>query len=171
MKHRNMVIEKQGLKRDETLDVARALSVLWIVGILHLTTYIDTSAYSKMEWTVIFKGMYASLATFTFLSGYFLKNKSFGKDGDSYRFYMGRLKRFWIPFFIACTSLYIIGAVVGKPWFESPQNFVLSLCGLSIFFLPLPGTLWYMVMLLFFYILTPAIMRYRTRFWGGEYLL
>ena len=80
-------------------------------------------------------------------------------------FYISRLKRFWIPFFISALSLWIIGAVVGKPWFTSPMNFILSILGLSMFKGPMPSTLWYMVMMVFFYLITPLWLykrNYRT---------
>lgn len=143
-------------RRDEVFDIVRSICILWIVAGLHLTTYIDTSWISSIGWSLLLKLTYASLGTFAFISGYFLKNKTIVSYADLKKFYMSRFKRFWIPFFISCLSLWIIGAVVGKPWFVSPSNFVLSLFGISIFIGPLPSTLWFMVMMVFLYWITPV---------------
>lgn len=89
------------------------------------------------------------------MSAYFMKRKTINAWNDCKAFYVSRLKRFWFPFLLSATSLYVIGAVVHKPWFNSPLNFLLSLFGLSVFKGPLPSTLWFMVMMMFLYFLTP----------------
>ena len=101
---------------------------------------------------------YASLGTFTFISGFFLKKKDIRTIDDCKKFYITRFKRFWIPFFLSALTLWIIGGVVGKPWFTSPLNFAFSLVGLSCFWGPLPSTLWFMVMMVFCYLLTPILL-------------
>lgn len=101
---------------------------------------------------------YASLGTFTFISGFFLKKKDVRTIDDCKKFYITRFKRFWIPFFLSALTLWIIGGVVGKPWFTSPLNFALSLVGLSCFWGPLPSTLWFMVMMVLCYLLTPVLL-------------
>jgi len=154
-------------KRDITFDIVRSICILWIVGALHVTTYIDTSFISLSLWKILVYVTYGSLGTFTFVSGYFLKKKKMESFDDLKRFYFSRFQRFWVPFFISALSLYIIGAIVGKPWFASFFHFVLSLVGLDIFYKPMPGTLWYMVMLLFFYIITPLVLWPRNQLIRG----
>ena len=141
--------------REVCFDVARAICIVWVVCLLHLTTYIETSWIPGNVWSLLLDVTYASLGTFAFISGYFLKNKRMESLEDLKRFYISRLKRFWIPFFVSALSLWIIGAEVGKPWFTSPMNFILSILGLSMFKRPMPSTLWYMVMMVFFYLITP----------------
>ena len=126
--------------------------------LLHLTTYIDTEWISRIGWSLLVKITYASLGTFTFISGYFLKKKELRSMDDCKKFYITRLKRFWIPFFISALTLWVIGGFVGKPWFTSPLNFGLSLVGLSCFWGPMPSTLWFMVMMVLCYLITPILL-------------
>lgn len=126
--------------------------------LLHLTTYIDTEWIPKIGWSLLVKMTYASLGTFTFISGYFLKKKELRSMNDCKKFYITRLKRFWIPFFISALTFWVIGEVVGKPWFTSPLNFGLSLVGLSCFWEPMPSTLWFMVMMVLCYLITPILL-------------
>ena len=147
-----------GGQRDATFDIARSFCILWIVCLLHMTTYIDTGWISEIGWSLLVKMTYASLGTFTFISGFFLKKKEIRSIDDCKKFYITRLKRFWIPFFVSALTLWIIGGVVGKPWFTTPLNFVLSLVGLSCFWGPLPSTLWFMVMMMLCYLITPVLL-------------
>ena len=126
--------------------------------LLHLTTYIETEWILEIGWSLLVKITYASLGTFTFISGYFLKKKEIRSMDGCKKFYITRLKRFWIPFFLSALTLWIIGGVVGKPWFTSPLNFILSLVGLSCFWGPLPSTLWFMVMMVYCYLITPILL-------------
>lgn len=126
--------------------------------LLHLTTYIDTEWISRIGWSLLVKITYASLGTFTFISGYFLKKKELRSMDDCKKFYITRLKRFWIPFSISALTLWVIGGFVGKPWFTSPLNFGLSLVGLSCFWGPMPSTLWFMVMMVLCYLITPILL-------------
>lgn len=126
--------------------------------LLHLTTYIDTEWISRIGWSLLVKITYASLGTFTFISGYFLKKKELRSMDGCTKFYITRLKRFWIPFFISALTLWVIGGFVGKPWFTSPLNFGLSLVGLSCFWGPMPSTLWFMVMMVLCYLITPILL-------------
>ena len=144
--------------RDATFDIARSFCILWIVCLLHITTYIETAWISELGWSLLVKMTYASLGTFTFISGYFLKKKEITNVADIKKFYFTRFKRFWIPFFISALTLWFIGGVVGKPWFTSTLNFVLSLVGLSCFWGPLPSTLWFMVMMVLCYLFTPVLL-------------
>lgn len=151
--------------RDACFDVARSLCIIWIVAGLHLTTYIDTSWFSSLGWSLLVKMSYASLGTFSFISGYFLKHKEIFSLSDCWTFYVSRFKRFWVPFLLSALTLWIIGAAVGKPWFSSPLNFALSLFGLSGFFGPMPPTLWFMVMMVLMYWITPALLYNKKTVW------
>lgn len=97
---------------DATFDIARSFCILWIVCLLHLTTYIDTEWISEIGWSLLVKMTYASLGIFTFISGFFLKKKNIRTIDDCKKFYITRFKRFWIPFFLSALTLWIIGEVV-----------------------------------------------------------
>lgn len=144
--------------RDLTFDIVRALCILDIVCLLHLSNYIDTNFAPRGFWTSISYASQIILGTFAFISGYFLKKYKIETFSDIKRFYINRVKRFWILYFIASLTLYLASSFAGQPWYPSIPNFVLSLFGLTIFFQPLPATLWYMVMIMFFYMITPIFL-------------
>ena len=144
--------------RDLTFDIVRAVCILDIVCLLHLSNYIDTSFAPKNFWNCIGYASQIVLGAFAFISGYFLKKYKIETFSDIKRFYINRIKRFWILYFIASLTLYLASSFAGQPWYPSILNFVLSLFGLTIFFQPLPATLWYMVMIMFFYMITPIFL-------------
>ena len=143
--------------RDYLFDVSRALCIIEIVCLWHITNYLDVDisrSFTEIGGCLTI----AVLGFFTFMSGYFLKNKKIENANDIICFYYARIKRFWLLYFIASSVLYATSTLAGQPWYPSFTNFVLSLFGLTIFIMPLPPTLWYMVMLIFFYILTPFLL-------------
>lgn len=157
-----MIVTKE-IKRDAVFDIVRALCIIEIVCFWHLKEYLDISMVPhKLIW---FCGNITGtiLGTFTFMSAFFLKRKKMESLRDVKTFYLNRLKRFWLLYFIASLLLYVASSFAGQPWYSSFSNFILSLLGLSIFFSPLPSTLWYMVMLMFFYIITPPILYVKTQ--------
>lgn len=140
--------------RNVGLDMAKCISTLWIVGVWHLTGYLnstvaDSNVCGAITMTVLF--------CFMFVSGMLMHKYEF-KDWNSVKvFYFKRFWRFWILFFISSVTLYLAGVVVHKEWFVSMQQLILTICGLSSVFPPIPGTIWFMSMLMLFYILTPII--------------
>ena len=149
-------------ERDLTFDVVRALCILEIVCFWHLTNYIDMGNPSKDFWLYSSDVTVAVLGAFTFMSGYFLKKYKIETVADVKRFYINRVKRFWLLYFFASLTLYVASYAAGQPWYPSATNFILSLFGLTVFFQPLPSTLWYMVMIMLFYIITPIILCFRN---------
>ena len=79
-------------KRNLTLDITRAICILWIVGVWHLQDYFAQLNFANDVTKMITAGV---LVTFTFLSGLFLGKKKI----SALQFYQGRLKRFYILFF------------------------------------------------------------------------
>lgn len=133
------------LTRNKTFDIVRALCMLWIVGFWHLGDYIPI--HKQLGGF----GLYATntvLACFCFMSGYFIGKK----NTNPKIFYIARLKRFYLLFFIACLTLFAIG------WFDNVKHFLLSITGLSCFFLPQPRTIWFFCMMIVFYLITPFLM-------------
>lgn len=72
-------------------------------------------------------------------------------------FYWKRFKRFYIPYLVCLTVLFLGG------WFESGKQFVLSLIGLSTYIGSSPNTVWYFSMLMSFYALTPILLYLKKR--------
>ena len=139
--------------RNLQFDVARVLAMLWIVGIWHLTGYMS----SENSNLILFYGSSIitdiALATFMFISGFFLSKYEFEKNEDIWIFYKKRLQRFYILFAISAISMWLGGM---NPGFGLLCT---TLSGLSSYILPQPKTLWFFSMLFSFYILTPLIWR------------
>lgn len=150
-------------QRDLTFDVARAICILEIVCLAHLMDYIDRTIMPERFFSILGYVTAAVLGTFSFISGFFLKKHKIENGSDVGKFFLVRFKRFWILYFFASLSLYVASACVGQPWYPSISNFILSLIGLTVFFQPLPATLWFMVMMMFFYLVTPLILVLRRR--------
>ena len=156
-------VKEMTKERDFTFDVARALCILEIVCFWHITNYIDISLVQERFFTIFGYVTVSVLGTFSFISGFFLKKYMIENVSDVGKFFLVRIKRFWILYFIASLLLYVASNCVGQPWFPSISNFILSLIGLSVFFQPLPATLWFMVMMMFFYLITPLILAFRRK--------
>ena len=150
-------------ERDLTFDVARAICILEIVCLAHLMDYIDRTIMPERFFSILGYVTAAVLGTFSFISGFFLKKYKMENGADVGKFFLVRIKRFWILYFVASLLLYVASSYVGQPWYPSISNFILSLIGLSVFFLPLPATLWFMVMMMFFYLVTPIILVCRRK--------
>lgn len=134
--------ESHKSSRDLTFDIARALCMLWIIGVWHIFVYIGHTEILNADIEVVTKSV---LACFTFISGYFLGKKC----TPPLTFYYIRFKRFYVLFVVACLLM------LGK------KQLFLTVTGLCNFILPQPLTLWYMAMLLLFYMFTPYIIRGR----------
>lgn len=150
-------------ERDLTFDVARALCILEIVCLAHLMDYIDRTIVPERFFSILGYVTTAVLGTFSFISGFFLKKYKIEDGSDVGKFFLARFKRFWILYFVASLLLYVASSCVGQPWYPSLSNFILSLIGLSVFILPLPATLWFMVMMMFFYLITPLILAFKRK--------
>ncbi len=142
------------LARNKTFDIVRALCMLWIVGFWHLGDYIH---FPKNPFGI---GLYITntvLACFCFISGYFI-----GKKNTSPKvFYIARLKRFYLLFFISCLTLFFLG------WFDNVKHFFFSITGLSCFFLPQPRTIWFFCMMIIFYLITPFLIQKESSYKNG----
>ena len=149
-----------------SFDLARAFCVIWIVGILHVIGYIiDPKLIPSTLVKLLESITVSSLATFTFLSGYFVAGDTAAGRDTVIEFYKKRLIRFAILYTIACASLYIAGIVLSNDvrWFKSFSQLIATLVGLSGL-IPnyQPATFWYFSMIILFYLLTPFIMFAKT---------
>ena len=145
-------------KRDITFDVVRALCIIEIVCFWHATNYINSGFISESSMTIFSYVTTSILGTFTFMSGFFLKKYQINSFTDVRSFLIIRFKRFWLLYFISSFTLYAASLYAGQPWYPTLSNFILSLFGLTCFFQPLPPTLWFMVMMMLFYLITPFLL-------------
>lgn len=135
------------MERDHPLDIARAVSVLYIVGFWHLFGY--SEMIDRMPYGDYLKN--ATLATFIFISGYFLSKKYLIKSFESLLSYLVKRIVRLIPLYaLALFSYYIVG-------FISLRTSILSLTGFSTLIPPQPPTLWFVSMILIFYYLFPIL--------------
>lgn len=142
-------------KRDTRFDTARAICMLYIIAILHLSQYLGDTYY--IYETFIGRVLtYSCLGLFTFMSGFLLggKYKFTGSLFNSQvkKFYLKRILRFYPLFFIATIALWLID-------FNSLKASLMGLIGAAPFVRESPKTLWYISMLMIFYLITPIINR------------
>lgn len=131
------------MKRIACFDVFRALSILWIIVLWHTGIgYIIPFAY---QITVI------TLAAFTFMSGFFMKNKKVQNINDYKIFLKSRFIRLWPLFFVTSIIMFFYG------WYDSLAHMIISLLGCSSFYHVPTKTLWYISMIIFFYYITPIV--------------
>lgn len=145
-------------KRNETLDIVRSLCAIYIIAIFHLNGYFDDCYQFSGNLEILSKMITViALSGFTYISGFCLSKYSFINIRDVTAFYTKRLSRFYLLYLLAALSLYMIKYVIGKGWFYDNTQFVLTLVGLSSFYDPIPHTLWYFGMIMFFYMVTPLL--------------
>lgn len=144
--------------RNEELDMARALSCLFIVCFLHLMGYSPNhSWFSLAVMPYIEECTKIALGTFVFISGYFIGKKTIKTKSDIIGFYKNRLAGFYLMFFVAVSSMYVLSLIFDFFWFPSFLHFILSLVGLAQFSYN-PATFWFVEMLMGFYIISPFIL-------------
>lgn len=124
--------------------------MVWIVAYWHLCEYLGIDCNNAISSTLT----HSVLATFTLFSGFFLGQKAI----TAHEFYKKRLLRFYPLFFLACLLMFIGGGGI-----KSFLQFLMSITGLSVFWLPQPPTLWYMAMLMVFYVITPPILHMKSK--------
>lgn len=136
-------------KREFGFDIARAISMFYIVGVLHLSGYFPELSVTQNKSLVSL--IWSTLGVFTFLSSFLLASRyTFSSLHDVKQFYKKRVLRFYPLFFISSLMLLAIGF---NNWPETWKG----LLGISPFWKPQQHTLWYISMLIGFYILTPLL--------------
>ena len=97
--------------------------------------------------------MWSCLGTFSLISGYLIGGKyNCNTIKDALFFYKKRVIRFFPLFFLSAILLCFIG-------FNTLNQTVIALLGLSPFISPRPFTLWYISMIMIFYLLSPIVLR------------
>lgn len=139
------------------LDNVRAICMVWIVGIWHLSDYCGVTISNPITSNIT----YGVLGAFTFLSGAMLGGKKIRSREDTLLFYKRRFLRIYPLFAISCTSLLLLNILFDVRFITDLQQYFLTMLGISIVFTPAPGTIWYISMLLLFYAITPFLL-YKT---------
>lgn len=136
------------MKRNIGFDVARSISMFYIVAILHLTGYTNLAISQNNAFVSL---IWSTLGVFTFLSSFLLASRyNFNSRKDIYNFYRKRVLRFYPLFLISSVLLWTIH-------FNTTAETVKGVLGLSPFWKPQQHTLWYISMLIGLYIITPII--------------
>lgn len=144
--------------RNKDIDIMRAFCAIYIISFFHLNGYFKDEYLFAGNWVIISKMMtIISLGGFTFISGFCLSKYSFNNYRDVWIFYKRRLSRFYVLYFLAALTLYLTKFFIEKGWYLNDTQFLLSLVGLSSFYDPIPHTLWYFAMIMFFYFITPLL--------------
>lgn len=149
--------------RSVSLDLLRGLSILYIVGFWHMFNY--TSAFPQYSNIITLRFTWIILATFTFLSGYFIGQKEIDlKKTTIIRFYKNRILRIYPLYLLSLVLFYILGL-------SDTVTTIKAAFAISMFLKPAPPTLWFITMLLFFYVLSPLLIfntkkGYVVRIWA-----
>lgn len=145
------------MQRDFRFDIARAVSMCYIIAALHLSQYLGLQYY--IYETYIGRLItFSCLGLFTFMSGYLIGGKyDFTPSTDSTTksillFYKKRFVRIYPLFLVATILLYVIG-------FNKLKASIGGLLGIAPFVAQQPKTLWYISMLMIFYLITPLVNR------------
>lgn len=136
-------------KRDDSIDMLRAISVLYIVGYWHMFNY--TQAFPEYNNEVTVRVTVIILGLFVFLSGFLLgrRNVNFNLT-DFIWFYKKRIIRIY-PLYVGALTLFLFYGLCDRSvWAKG----VLSI---SMFYGPPPPTLWFITMILFFYLVAPFL--------------
>lgn len=145
-------------KRILEFDILRSLAVIWIIAIWHFVNYFSKDSViggitnNECCRTVT----YIMLSLFMFLSGMFTNTK-FESLNDVKGYYLKKAKRFYPLYVLATVTLYFTIPPNDMAFYSSPTQMILSLFGVASLLNQAPSTLWFMDMLLFFIIITPAL--------------
>lgn len=135
--------------RNYAIDWIRSLSIFFIVGYWHLFNY--TSVFPEYYNPISFALAMVCLGLFTLVSGYLIGFKKIELDNEQVgRFLRKRAERIYPPLVFALITFGIFGL-------SSPTTLSKSGLLLSVFFGPAPLTLWYVVMICIFYLLSPFL--------------
>lgn len=136
--------------------------MLWIVCILHCSEYIIDCPWQFND-PLFVDITYGVIATFVFLSGFFVGKKGFPNRRSILEFYGRRLKSLYIPFVISCTTMFAMHYLWGTMYIFSVKQYTLSLVGMSMLIPPAPSTVWFVVFMLQCYLVAPHIVRCQNR--------
>lgn len=140
-------------KRNSTIDILRFVTVFWVAGVTHLLYYAQIHvADFHPSLSFLTKMMMTALV---FISGFLNGKKSFTDIKSVGLYYKKRFLHTHVPLIIASLLMYGVYLITQVWLFKNMKCFILTLFGLSGIIRPAPGTLWFILMMLVFYLLTP----------------
>ncbi len=145
--------------RIESIDIARSLCMLYIIGIWHLKEYTNYIDYIYVFGEYITE---ACLGFFMIISGYLLSKKNIFYNSKSIIFFLK--KRFIRLYPLFCISLFFM-VLIGK---INPFVALKTAFFISVFSPPFPWTLWFVSMLFLFYFLLPFISSQKITIYGNK---
>ena len=113
--------ENASSRRDPVFDIARAISILYIVGYWHLYNYSLTPMNAGLK-EISYGFTIASLSTFCYMSGLFLGRHTITGMKDAVFFYKKRIMRFWLLYALAVMTMFVIGTMAGDSWAGGGRN-------------------------------------------------
>jgi len=142
-------------------DIIKVTCIIWIVFIWHFCDYLPQNNGFKgyVMTSPVCKSITNNvLGIFCFISG-ILTNLLFPRGINATRlYYYKQLKQYYIPYALACITLYITPTPIGGQFLTEGQ-LILSIIGIQeLAFAPI-ATLWYMNMLLIFLFVAPIIVK------------
>lgn len=139
------------------IDYLRSISILYIVGYLHLLNY--TSIFPNYFNYLTYILTLVALSLLVFISGYLIGIKEWSINSSTVaNFFFRRFLRIYPPFLVA-VLLFAFFKIIDT---SSAQNVALLM---SQFFPPSPITLWFVPMIVFFYALSPLLYNYARKYW------
>ncbi len=140
------------------LDAFQALLCL-AVTVIHLTAVPISAITEKSSLSYIF--LYASnkllcfaVPAFLFLSGLKLRYVNKGRELDIKRFYIGRVKKILIPYYIALSVYFLAYLYFGFAAYDAKSLLSYIFCGTLV------GHFYYIVLAVQFYLIFPIINRF-----------
>lgn len=139
------------MQRNIQFDVIRALSMVYIVFIWHLSGVLG---FSLDKYPVLFLLTNTALGIFFAISGYFMGRYEFHYAKDWFRYYIKRILRI-----IPMAGFALVSFYYSYPVSEmSVKKAVYCITGALPFTSTTIPTLWFIGMLIFFYLITPFIL-------------
>lgn len=143
------------MNRISWIDNARALCILWVVCIAHLSEYTILDLHSPFE-IVLSKGV---LFVLFFISGWGFRNRCFDSKSDVINFIKTRLIRLYPLYLAGLVMMFAVSKEYGYSYVVDMKQFIYSLLCMASIVPPPPSTLWYINVLFAFYAVTPLIKR------------
>lgn len=139
-------------KRTVWIDFIRSVCIIWVICI-HLTEYvgINISAPGVKLFT---KGCMGAMFA---LSGYNLRNYRFETRNDFFQYYRRRFIRVYPLFALVSFCFYALYRLINVSYISSIRQLGLTLIGAAGIYSKMPATLWFLVVLMCFYFMTPLI--------------
>lgn len=131
-------------------DVARSLSMIYVICFWHLFQYSPKLFNIKTPFTQLLTGCF--LGTFLYISGYMNgKTKPFIHTKDVYTFYLKRFVRIY-PLFLCSLMFFFYLKWISLPELLESMFMINLITGTKLY------TLWFISIILFYYALTPILL-------------